>query len=204
MKSVGLTGGIASGKSTVCGLLREKGCTIVDADAVGHQLLRRGAAAYLPVVQLFGSAILMPSGEIDRSKLGDLVFSSPDRLSQLDQLMHPLVIEDILGRLRLFELESLKRVVVDASLMIESGFHRSFQRLILVTCSGEQQIERLMARNHLTESQAERRIGLQMPLAAKRPFATDIIDNSGTIEQTRGQVNALFEDLERTLWTTSR
>lgn len=201
MTPVGLTGGIASGKSTVCRLFAAKGCTVIDADLVAHELLLRGQPGYEPVVSAFGPGILGDSGEIDRGKLGAEVFGNPSKLGQLNRLLHPEVIRTIQGRL-----QALKQVrtLVDASLMIESGFHQHFRRLVLVVCTLEQQVERLMARNRLTEEQARQRIALQMPLAEKRAFATDIVDNSGTEEQTRIQVDALFEDLERTAWTTSR
>src|SRR5262245_38444448 len=203
MTPVGLTGGIASGKTTVCRLFEAKGCTIIDSDVVGHNLLLRGQVSYEPVVKAFGRGILGETGEIDRGKLGELVFSDRNLLDQLNRLLHPEVIRTIDERLAALRVKDESRVIVDASLMIESGFHRRFSRLILVTCTLEQQMERLMTRNRLIEEQARQRIALQMPLEKKRAFATDIIDNSGSQERTRMQVDALFEDLEHTAWTTS-
>ena len=203
MTPVGLTGGIASGKTTVCRLLEAKGCTIIDADLVAHKLLLRGQPGYEPVIQAFGRDILGDAGEIDRSKLGTLVFGDRSKLDQLNQLLHPEVLRTIGADLEALRQSGGARVIVDASLMIESGFHRNFRRLVLVTCSLTQQVERLMTRNGLTREQALQRIALQMPLEQKRGFATDIIDNSGTHERTRMQVDVLFEDLERTAWTTS-
>jgi dephospho-CoA kinase len=202
MTPVGLTGGIASGKSTVCRQLEAKGCTIVDADVVAHKLLLRGQAGYEPVVKTFGRQILGDSDEIDRGKLGAEVFGNPKLLEELNRLIHPQVIRTIGETLRTLKRAGAIRVVVDASLMIESGLHRDFRRLILVTCTLAQQVDRLMARNGLTLEQARQRIAVQMPLEEKRAFATDIIDNSGTPEQTRIQVDALFEDLDRTAWKT--
>ena len=203
MTPVGLTGGIASGKTTVCRLFEAKGCTIIDADVVGHNLLLRGQAGYEPVVRASGRGILGETGEIDRGKMAELVFRDRNLLDQLNLLLHPEVIRTIDERLAALRVKDESRVIVDASLMIESGFHRNFRRLILVTCNLEQQVERLMTRNGLTQEQARKRIALQMPLDQKRAFATDIIDNSGTHESTRMQVDDLFEDLERTAWTTS-
>jgi dephospho-CoA kinase len=203
MSPVGLTGGIASGKSTVCRLFEAKGCTIIDADVVAHQLLLRGQPAYEPVVKTFGRGILADTGEIDRAKLGAEVFGSRSKLDQLNQLLHSEVIRTIGEKLEFLKQAGGARVIVDASLMIESGFHRSFQRLVLVMCTLEQQVERLMTRNGLTQEQALQRIALQMPLQEKRAFATDIIDNSGTQERTRLQVDVLFENLDRTSWTAS-
>ena len=203
MTPVGLTGGIASGKTTVCRLFEAKGCTIIDADVVGHNLLLRGQVGYEPVVKAFGRGILGETGEIDRGKLGELVFSDRNLLDQLNRLLHPEVILTIDERLAALRVKDKFRVIVDASLMIESGFHRRFSRLVLVTCTLEQQMERLMTRNRLIEEQARQRIALQMPLDQKRAFATDIIDNSGTLERTRMQIDVVFEDLERTTWTAS-
>ncbi|MCI0624211.1 MAG: dephospho-CoA kinase [Acidobacteria bacterium] len=203
MTPVGLTGGIASGKTTVCRLLEAKGCTIIDADVVAHQVLVRGQPGYEPVVQVFGTGILGSAGEIDRGKLGAQVFGDPLLLERLNKLVHPEVIRIIEKRLETLKQAADARVVVDASLMIESGFHRRFQRLVLVTCTFEQQVERLTSRNGLSQEQARQRIALQMPLDDKRPFATDIIDNSGPLEDTRLQVDALVENLEHTAWTTS-
>jgi len=203
MTPVGLTGGIASGKTTVCRLLEAKGCTIIDADVVAHQLLLRGQPGYEPVIKAFGRGILGDAGEIDRGKLGTVVFGDRSKLDQLNQLLHPEVLRTISAKLEDLRQVGGARVIVDASLMIESGFHRNFRRLVLVTCSVEQQVERLMSRNGFTEEQARQRIVLQMPLEQKRAFATDIVDNSGTPERMRLQVDVLFEDLERTVWTTS-
>ncbi|MEW5976306.1 MAG: dephospho-CoA kinase [Acidobacteriota bacterium] len=190
MTPVGLTGGIASGKTTFCRLLEAKGCTIIDADVVAHKLLLQGQRAYEPVVKAFGQGILGDAGEIDRGKLGVEVFGNRSLLEQLTQLLHPEVIRTIGERLEALKRAADARVIVDASLMVESGFHRNFQRRLLVTCTWEQQ-------------QARQRIALQMPLGEKRAFATDIIDNSGTLEHTRLQVDTLFEDLDQTAWTTS-
>ena len=201
MTPVGLTGGIASGKTTVCRQLEAKGCTIIDADIVAHKLLLRGQPGYEPVIKAFGGDILGDAGEIDRGKLGTMVFGDRSKLDQLNQLLHPEVLRTIGVKLEALRQVGGARVVVDASLMIESGFHRNFRRLVLVTCSLAQQVERVMTRNGLTQDQAQQRIALQMPLEQKRAFATDIIDNSGTPERTRMQVDALFEDLERTAWT---
>jgi dephospho-CoA kinase len=203
MTPVGLTGGIASGKTTVCRLLEAKGCTIIDADVVAHKLLLRGEPGYEPVIEAFGRGILGDAGEIDRGKLGTLVFGDRSKLDQLNQLLHPEVLRTIGAELEALRQVGRARVIVDASLMIESGYHRTFRRLVLVTCSLAQQVERLMARNGLTQEQAQKRIALQMPLEEKRRFATDVIDNSGTEERTRIQVDALFENMERTTWTAS-
>ena len=197
MLRVGLTGGIATGKSTVCRWLAEHGFRVIDADRVAHDLIRKGQPCFDPVVAAFGTPILDASGEIDRNKLGGVVFQDPARLRRLNALVHPEVIRQILEQLDQLETShSLSKVVVDASLMIESGFHKQFKHLIVVSCGADQQVERLMQRNRLSRAQALQRIGLQWPLQAKLPLATVVIDNSGTLQQTRHQVDRLLETLE--------
>ena len=197
MLRVGLTGGIATGKSTVCQWLAEHGFRVIDADRIAHGLIRKGQPCFKPVVAAFGTRILDAAGEIDRNRLGEVVFNDPASLQELNALVHPEVIRKILGQLdRLEESHPLSKAVVDASLMIESGFHKQFKHLIVVSCGIDQQVERLMERNRLSREQALQRIGLQWPLQAKLPLATVVIDNSGTLEQTRRQMDRLLETLE--------
>ena len=197
MLRVGLTGGIATGKSTVCHWLAGHEFRVIDADRVAHGLIRKGQPCFDPVVAAFGTRILDADGEIDRNGLGQVAFNDPARLQELNALVHPEVIRRILEELdRLEQSRPLSRVVVDASLMIESGFHKQFKHLVVVSCSLDQQLERLMERNRLSRDQALQRIGLQWPLEAKLPLATVVIDNSGTLEQTRHQVDRLVETLE--------
>lgn len=196
MLRVGLTGGIASGKSTVCKMLEDRGCIVIDADKVAHDLILKGKACYTLVLEAFGKAILGPGGKIDRKKLGSIVFEDPARLEVLNQIVHPAVIRQILHRLDIMEREQPRtKAVVDASLMIESGFYKSFQGLIVVVCTLDQQIERLVARNGLSEKEARQRISLQMPLEQKTRFADYVIDSSGSLENTEKQAAALFEKL---------
>ena len=127
MLRIGLTGGIASGKSTVCGMLQDKGCAIVDADKVAHELLLKGQPCFSRVVAAFGVEILDSAGEIDRKKLGAIVFEHPPSLESLEAIVHPEVVRQIVAKLDIMEKEQLHtKVVVDASLMIESGFYKSF------------------------------------------------------------------------------
>ncbi|MXZ35592.1 MAG: dephospho-CoA kinase [Acidobacteria bacterium] len=197
MLRVGLTGGIATGKSTVCDRLAEHGFRVIDADRVAHGLIRKGQPCFDPVVAAFGTRILDADGEIDRNILGQVVFNDPARLQELNALVHPEVIRSILEQLdRMEQSHPLSKAVVDASLMIEYGFHKQFKHLIVVSCGDDPQVERLMARNRLSRAQALQRIGLQWPLQAKLSLATFVIDNSGTLEHTRRQVDRLLETLE--------
>jgi len=202
MLRIGLTGGIASGKSTVCGMLQEEGCLIIDADKVAHELILKGQPCYDPVVDTFGVEILGESGEIDRQKLGSIVFESQALLDRLNGIIHPNVIRQILTKLDIMESKHPQAtVVVDASLMIESGFYKSFKRLIVVTCPVAQQMKRLISRNGLSEAESWQRISVQMPLEKKLPFADYVIDNSGSLEDTRTQVDALVKEWSTTPWT---
>jgi dephospho-CoA kinase len=202
MLRIGLTGGIASGKSTVCGMLQEKGCLIIDADQVAHQLILKGEPCYEAVVRAFGPDILDAAGEIDRKQLGSVVFESRPLLETLNNIVHPHVIRQILAELDIMEGQySKSTVVVDASLMIESGFYKSFRRLVVVSCTMAQQIKRLISRNGFSEEAAEQRISVQMPLEQKLRFADYVIDNSGSLEETRTQLDALIKEWSTTSWT---
>jgi dephospho-CoA kinase len=202
MKRVGLTGGIASGKSVVCEMLRKKGCTILDADRIAHELIQRGQPCYLPVVEAFGSEILDSAAEIDRQRLGALVFSNPLLLQRLNRIVHPVVIRQIQSELDIIDSRTPgSRVIVEASVMVEAGFHTSFEYLILVSCELEQQVERLRIRNGFSEEQARLRIAAQFPLERKKPLAEWVIDNSGSLEKTQAQVDQLWEDLIARVWT---
>jgi dephospho-CoA kinase len=202
MLKVGLTGGIASGKSTVSEMLKEKGCTVIDADKVAHDLIRKGKPGYAPVVGAFGTQMLDPAGEIDRKKLGAIVFEDPVYLETLNRILHPEVIRQIIMAWDTIHAEQPRaRVVVDASLMIESGFYKCFQYLVVVNCSLRQQIDRLMARQGLSEQQARQRISMQIPLEQKVRLANYVIDNSGPLNSTRAQVDNLCDELNSSLWT---
>ena len=196
MLRIGLTGGISSGKSTVCKWFKERGFLVIDADQIAHQFIRKGQICFKPIVRLFGKGILDSTGEIDRKSLGNLVFNDLACLKQLNELIHPQVTKKILQQLKdLEEIEPQPQVIVDASLMVESGFHKQFSNLIVVSCQLEQQVERLMKRSHLSISQARHRITLQMPLKEKLLYATFVIDNSGTLEQTHWQVEKIMNSI---------
>jgi len=201
MNRVGLTGGIASGKSTVCELLGKKGCLILDADQVAHQLILKGQPCYSPVVEAFGAGILNDAAEIDRQKLGNLVFHNPVLLQHLNRIVHPEVIRQIQTKLAIIEAEiRCPRAIVEASVMIESGFHTFFQYLILVTCKPAQQIERLRIRTELSEEEARLRMAAQIPLEEKIPLANWVIDNSGSMDNTQAQVDLLWQELTDRVW----
>jgi dephospho-CoA kinase len=200
MLRAGLTGGIATGKSTVAAILRELGCRLLEADRIAHGLIEPGAAAYDDVVAEFGHGILTPDGRVDRSKLGAIVFADPQRLSRLNAIVHPLVLAAQDRELAAIEkAEPHSIAVVEAALLIEAGYTDRLEVLIVTWCTPEQQLERLTkpdAGRGLTIEQARQRIAAQMPLEEKRRRADEAIDCSGSLDQTRAQTVALFAKLK--------
>ena len=191
MLRLGLTGGIASGKSAVAAMLRELGFAVLDADALGHKLIEPGQAAYAEVIQEFGPSITDSSGSIDRSKLGAVVFADRAKLDRLNAIVHPRVAEVILSQFEVWRRAGVRDAVfVEAALLVESGIHKKLDGLVVVWCSPEQQLERLVARG-LSETEARRRISAQLHVEEKLRLATEKIDCSGSLEETRRQIEAL-------------
>jgi dephospho-CoA kinase len=200
MLRAGLTGGIATGKSTVAAMLRELGCHLLEADKIAHGLIEPGGSAYDDVAHEFGRDVLSPDGRVDRAKLGGIVFADPKRLARLNAIVHPLVLA---AQDR--ELAAIERVdphgiaVVEAALLIEAGYTDRLDYLIVTWCTPEQQLARLTqagAGRGLTIEQAQQRIAAQMPLEEKRRRADVVIDCSGTLEHTKEQTVALFAKLK--------
>jgi len=196
MLSVGLTGGLASGKSFVGGTLRELGCHLIKADELGHEVIERDGEAYPAIVAAFGPEILAPDGEIDRRHLAALVFSDPDRLARLNAIVHPAVFrrEDALTA-EIAAADPRAIVVVEAAILVETGSYRRFARLIVAACTREQQIERATRRDQLTREEAEARIARQLPLEEKIRLADFVVDTSGSKENTVAQVNEIYRSL---------
>jgi len=191
MLRLGLTGGIASGKSAVSAMLREMGFAVLDADALAHKLIEPGQAAYAEVLQEFGPSITDSSSRIDRSKLGAVVFADRTKLDRLNAIVHPRVAEVVLSQFEVWRRSGVRDAVfVEAALLIESGIHKKLDGLVVVWCTPEQQLERLLARG-LSETEARRRISAQLPVEEKLRQATEKIDCSGSLEETRRQVQAL-------------
>lgn len=196
MLRVGLTGGLASGKSFVGRSLADLGCYLIRADELGHQVLEPGGEAYDAVVREFGTGILNPDRTIDRRRLGALVFHDPVRLAQLNALVHPPVRARTRRLLEEYEAGHPDGIaVVEAAIMIETGSYRDYARLILAVCGKEQQIERAMARDGLTREQVLDRLSRQMPLDEKIQYADYVIDTSGARENTLAQTRAVYESL---------
>lgn len=197
MLRLGLTGGIASGKSAVAAMLRELGFSVLDADSLAHKLIEPGQSAYEEVLREFGSAITDSEGRVDRTKLAALVFADRAKLDRLNAIIHPRVAEVVLRKFDEWQREGTRDAAfVEAALLIESGIHKHLDGLVVAWCRPEQQLERLTARG-LSEEEARRRIAAQMPVEEKLRYATEKIDCSGTLEQTRRQVEELGARLLR-------
>jgi dephospho-CoA kinase len=197
MKKIGLTGGIASGKSTVAAMLRELGFPVIFADEISRGLLDPGQAAYDETVREFGREIVLANGTLDRKRIAAIVFADRGKLDRLNAIIHPPVEVQILKQFGEWEREGKRSVVfVEAALLVEAGYMKNLDGLVVTWCRPEQQMERLIARG-MTEKEARSRIGAQMPVEEKLKLATDKIDCSGSIEETRRQVEALAKTLRR-------
>jgi len=195
MLRYGLTGGIASGKSTVAAILRGHGFRVLEADKISHGLIEPGGAAYEEVIARFGRDILDADGRINRGRLGAMVFRDPEKLKQLNGMLHPRVEVELLRRLGELEKSGTVAVAfVEAALIFEAGLDNRLDGVVLAWCLPEQQVARLMERG-MSEVEARQRIGTQMPVQEKLALAAEKIDCSGSIEETRSQVDALAAKL---------
>ena len=197
MLRYGLTGGIASGKSTVAGMLRELGFPVIEADRLAHQVMEPGQPAYNQVVSVFGDAILDSDKRVNRSSVASIVFNDHEKLTQLNRIIHPEVEEELLRQFTELELSArYPAAFVEAALIFEAGLHKKLDGVLVAWCLPEQQLARLMERG-LSEIEAGKRIAAQMPVTAKLALATERIDCSGSLEQTRRQVEAFAKELAR-------
>ena len=189
---------MASGKSFVGAALEDLGCKLIQADVLGHEVLLPDGAAYAGVVRAFGYGILNPDGEIDRRRLALEVFSDKERLSVLNSLVHPQVrarTDELIAEYHANDPDAI--VVVEAAIHIETGGYKRFDKLIVVVCTVEQQIERAMKRDGSTRAQALTRLASQMPLDEKIEYADYVIDTSGRKEETLRQTEEVFLELRR-------
>lgn len=191
MRIIGLTGGIATGKSTVSAVFAEQGLPVLDADKIARQVVQKGRWGYRRVVKVFGREILQADGEIDRKKLGEIVFQHPELRKQLNAATHPLVIAELAMQLLLHWLVFHFVVVVDVPLLFEGGLDRFTSMNITVACDADTQLQRLMARDSSQRAAAEARIAAQMPLAEKMRRSNLVIDNSGSLEELQEKAKAI-------------
>ena len=189
---IGLTGGIASGKSTVAGMLADKGAWVVDADQLARRAVEPGSLGIQEITGEFGPGVIAADGSLDRARLGELVFSDEDARRRLNSIVHPKVLELSQEQIRKADRAGARLVVYDVPLLFETGREGEFDAILLVAVDPVTQLGRLRQRSGLDESQARARIGSQMPLERKRELATWVIDNSGTLEETRIAVDDLW------------
>jgi dephospho-CoA kinase len=198
MLRVGLTGGLACGKTFVGEALADLGCLLIGADDLGHAVLAPGAEAYAGVVREFGPEILDDGGRIDRAKLAARAFGDPRKLATLNRLVHPPVVrreESLIAGFAAAHPHGI--AVVEAAILIETGSYKRFDRVILVTCDEERQFERAMRRPGALEADVRARLGRQMPLEEKRKYAHFVIDTSGEKENTLRQTRMVYDALRR-------
>ncbi|HHW42453.1 MAG TPA: dephospho-CoA kinase [Desulfotomaculum sp.] len=198
MTVIGLTGNIGSGKSTVARYLQEHGAEIIDTDRVAREVVEPGKPAWQEIVDTFGREILQPDGTLDRRALGRLVFGDPAARARLNAIVHPRIREEVERRKRAFHSrhrDNRKVLVVEAPLLIEAGMQEQVDQIWLVVVDPEEQLQRVMSRDGLSREDALARINAQMPQGEKLRHAHVVIDNSGTPEETRRQVAALWAKL---------
>jgi dephospho-CoA kinase len=193
---VGLTGGIATGKSTVDALLRELGCEIIDADVLAREVVEPGEPALEEIVAEFGRGVLEASGRLDRKALGAIVFADPERRRKLEAFTHPRIRERFQRQLEALAARGFRGLVFfDAAVLIESGNYRNMDKLVVVVVDEATQIARLMARDGIDRDEALRKIRSQMPLAEKVKLADHVIDNSGDPATTAARVREVYRAL---------
>ena len=195
MITIGLTGGIASGKSTVSAELRRQGVPIFDADQNARDAVAKGSRGLALVAEAFGSEYLTADGELNRPKVSELVFHDKDALKTLESILHKIVWENAESFLQAQREQGAKLAVLDVPLLIETGWHQQVDKVWLVAVSRQQQIERAMLRSGMTEAEVVARINAQMSLEEKRKYADVVLDNSGSLEQTLAQVQGELKKL---------
>ncbi len=197
MVVAGLTGGIATGKSTVSALLASLGAAIIDADVIAREVVRPESPAWRKIAGHFGDTVLLPGGELDRDLLGRIVFGDHKQKEVLNRIVHPEVFRWIESRVRELEAEAGRRVVIcDVPLLIETGMYRSFEQVILVYVPERIQIARLKERDGVSRAQALTKVRSQRPIEEKKTYATLVIDNSGSREETAERAGEIYRFLE--------
>jgi dephospho-CoA kinase len=192
---IGLTGSIASGKSTIAEMIQAYEIPIVDGDVIARQVVEKGSPTLQKIVEAFGAIVLTEDGELNRPKLGEMIFSNEAKRQQLNSIIHPAIREEMLRQRDAYVAQG-KHVVMDIPLLFESKLQHFVEKILVVTVSLEVQLERLMQRNNLTEEEAKMRIASQLPLSEKEAGADAVIYNNGTIEQSREQLQVILDNWE--------
>lgn len=197
MQLIGLTGGIATGKSTVSAMLKKAGAIVVDADRIARDVVKKGLPAYREIVAQFGTEVLLPDGEINRNMLGDIIFNDHQKKQLLNSIVHPYVNEEVNRQIIQIQKTHPNAVIVlDIPLLIEAGMYDDLSEIIVVYTPQDIQIQRLMQRDRISEADALARVQSQMSIEEKKQQATLVIDNSSTIENTRRLTLDIFKRLK--------
>ncbi len=195
-KAYGLTGGISTGKSTVAQFFQKWGVTVIEADKISREICQKDKEGWKRIKEVFGESVFDPDGELNRQKLGDLVFSDAKKRKLLEAITHPLIMERARSLIRKHFDEGQPLVLVEAALLFEAGYDKEFHGIIVVTCKPEQQVKRLCQRAGIDKDKALQMIDSQMPLAQKVKRATFVIDNSGTLQQTQATTKHVFDKIK--------
>jgi dephospho-CoA kinase len=196
MRVIGLTGGIASGKSTVAAMLRELGAPIVDADLLARQVVEPGSPALAEIAQTFGADMLAADGSLDRKKMGERIFADPGARATLNAITHPRIAQASAAALADFAAAGHKVAIYEAALLVENRIHERLGGLIVVSVPDDVQIARLRARDDLDEEGARARVSAQLPLASKVAVADWVVDNGGSVEHTRAEVERIWRAIQ--------
>lgn len=195
MRVIGLTGGIASGKSTVAGMLRELGAQVIDADQVARQVVEPGQPALAEIVRAFGPEVLLPDGSLDRKRLGATVFADAEQRRRLNAITHPRIAEATQGRLSELRARGVRVAIYEAALIVENKLHLGLDGLIVVSVDEQTQLERILKRDDLSRDEALARIRAQAPLGDKIAVANWVIDTGGALSETRAKVAKVWEEI---------
>ena len=198
MRVIGLTGGIASGKSTVAALFRELGAIIVDADQIAREIVEPGQDAWQEIVNSFGTEILHPDKSLNRDKLRKIVFASEQARKQLQSITHPRIRSLAQQRIAQLAAQGAEIVIYEAPLFFENGVHQWLRPVILVACDIETQRSRLATRDRLSAEEIQQHLDAQMPLAKKMELADYVIENSGDLEALKSKVKTLWDEIRST------
>jgi dephospho-CoA kinase len=195
MRVIGLTGGIASGKSTAARVFAELGARVIDADAVARDIVAPGQPALAELVRTFGREMLLPDGTLDRKRLGAVVFADPEKRRALNAITHPRIAAESQARLASLREEGVPVAVYEAALLVENGVHHGLDGLVVVVCDEATQLRRLIDRDGYSEADARARIAAQAPVAQKLRAATWVVDTGGPLAETKKQLARVWEEI---------
>lgn len=199
MKWIGLTGGIGTGKTTVSNMIQSLGYKVVNADLVAHEALKKESGVFDKIIKTFGEGILNSQGEIDRKKLGDIVFKDKFMLGKLESIVHPYIQTEVLKQKTSLEKAGIEMAFYDVPLLYEKKMEKKFDKIVLVTCKKDLQIRRTIQRSGMTEDEVKRRITLQIPLENKARVAHYVIRNDGALEELQMKVQDTILSLKKDL-----